>query len=162
MTTHGLCCSHFTACTHYSTLQHPPFVVCLRHFSVLRSKNSRTYRSPTAPHGGITVVVRVFGSQHHIVSNSYKLVRAPRRLSSPCPSHRSRTAHCSRHSAPSAHKFWTAPHGMSAHRRGHCALCLPHTPRFESGRLHATLHLGVSAVVFYQTPLPAHSSTTYS
>ena len=32
------------------------------------------------------------GFQHYIVFNSYNLVRVPRRLRSPCPSHRSRTA----------------------------------------------------------------------
>ena len=132
--------------THRSTLQHPPFGVCPRHFSSLRWKNSRTHRSPTGLHGGITLATRAFlGSQHYSVTNSYKLESVPRRLRSPCPSHRSRTAqrlqapcpHCSRHSAPSAHKFWRAPQAMSAHRRGHAAL-------------------------FYQTPLPAQSSTTYS
>ena len=135
LTCHDLYCSHFTACTHHSTLQHLPFGVCLRHFSVLRWKDSRTYRSPTGLHGGITLVTRVFGSQLYIVSNSYKLVRVPRRLSSPGPSHRIRKgqrlrAPCparSRHSALSAHKFWRSPQAMFAHRWGHCALCLPHT-----------------------------------
>ena len=119
MTSQGLCCLHFTACTHHSTLQHPPFVVCLRHFSVFRWKNSRTYRSPTGLHGGITLATQVFlGSQHYIVSNSYKLARVPRRLRSPSPSHRSRTAQrlqapCparSRHSALSVHTLTCCTH----------------------------------------------------
>ena len=54
---------------------------------MFRWKSSRTCRSPAGLHGGITLASRVFlGSQHYIVSNSYKLVRAPRRLRSPCPS----------------------------------------------------------------------------
>ena len=63
--------------------------------------------------------------QHYSVTNSYKLESVPRRLRSPCPSHRSRTAqrlqtpcpHCSRHSAPSAHKFWRA-HKRCPHTDG--------------------------------------------
>ena len=46
MTTHGLCCSHFTACTHHSTLQHPPFVVCLRHFSVSDMEEQQNVPQP--------------------------------------------------------------------------------------------------------------------
>ena len=93
LTRHDLYCSHFTPCTHHRTLQPLTLGVCIRHFSVLRWKSSRTCRSPTGLHGGITLATREFlGSQHYIVSNSHKLVRAPRRLRSPCPSHRSRTA----------------------------------------------------------------------
>ena len=77
--------------------------------------------SPTAPHGGTTLTTRVTGPQRCIVSNSYKLVRAPRRLCSHWPPHRSPTAHClqapcpahSYHAVPSAHKFRQAPLSMS-------------------------------------------------
>ena len=97
LTSHGLYCSLFSACTHHSTLQHLPFRC--RHFSVLRWKNSRTSRSPTGLHGGITLATQVFhGSQHYIVFNSYNLVRVPRRLHSPCHSHRCRTTQ--RHQIP--------------------------------------------------------------
>ena len=75
------------------------------------------------------------GSQHDIVFNSCNLVRVPRRLRSPCPSHRSRTAQRlqvprparSRHSVLLSHTFRWALLAMSEHRRGHCALCLPTT-----------------------------------
>ena len=54
---------------------------------------------------------------------------------SPCPSHRSRTAQrpqvpclaSSRHSVLLYRTFWWATLAMSVHRRGHCALCLQHT-----------------------------------
>ena len=77
--------------------------------------------SPTAPHGGITLATRVSGPQHHIVSNSYKLVRAPRPLRSHGPPHRRptalrRQAPCpfhSYHEVPSAHKFRRAPLAVS-------------------------------------------------
>ena len=59
--------------------------------TVLRWKHSMC-RNPSGPHGGITLASRVFpGSQHCSVFNSFNLVRVPRRLHSPCHSHRSRT-----------------------------------------------------------------------
>ena len=75
------------------------------------------------------------GSQHDIVFNSCNLVRVSRRLRSPCPSHRGRTAQRlqvprparSRHSVLLSHTFRWALVAMSEHRRGHCALCLPTT-----------------------------------
>ena len=97
------------------------FGVYLRYVSVLRWKNSSMCSSLTAPHGGITLAKRISGSQHHIVSNSYKVVRAPRRLRSHWPPHRSATAQrpqapCpahSYHTVPPAHKFRRAPLEMS-------------------------------------------------
>ena len=90
--------------------------VCFRYLSVLRS-------SLTAPHGGIALTTRAFRSQHYTLSNSYKMVRAPRlcshwpplcrhwppyrrlttlRPQAPCPAH-------TYHTVPSAHKFLRAP-----------------------------------------------------
>ena len=136
LTRHTPYCSHFFACTHHSTLQHLPFGVSLRCFPVLRWKNNRTCRSPTALHGGITLATQAFpGSQHCIVLNNFILVRVPRRLHSPCHSHRSRTAQ--RHQVPSPTRsrhsillsliFSWASLVMSVHRLCHCALCLQHT-----------------------------------
>ena len=81
LTNHCLCCSHFFAYTHHSMLQHLLFR-CL---------------SPL-----------LFGSQMEEQQNvpldswwnhsGYNLVRVPRRLHSPCHSHRSRTAQ--RHQVP--------------------------------------------------------------
>ena len=93
-------------------------------------------RNPSGPHGGITLASRVFpGSQHCSVFNSFNLVRVPRRLHSPCHSHRSRTTQRhqvprsarSRHSVLLSLIFRWASLAMSVHRRCHCVLCLQHT-----------------------------------
>ena len=73
-THHGLHCSRLCLHTSQHVAASPFSCVCLRYLSVLRWKNS-----PTAPHCGITLTTRVSGPQHYIVSNSYKLVQAPRR-----------------------------------------------------------------------------------
>ena len=119
----------------HSTLQLPTFGVCLRHLSVLRWKNSRTYRSPTGLHGGYTLATRVFlDSQHYIVFNSYNLVRVPRRLCGRIP-HKGVERHCAFRSraqptaasALSAHTFWWAPLAMLQVTR--CQLRSPMPPR---------------------------------
>ena len=121
---------HFTVSTvHMSLLAHITarcgssiFCVFFRHLSVLRWENSRMCSSLTALHGGITLTSRVSGSQHHFLSNSYKLVRAPRRLRSHWLPHRSPTAQrpqalCPAHShtVPTADTFG-GPHSK-CHRR---------------------------------------------
>ena len=113
LTRHGLHCTHAFARTQHSTLQRLPFRCLPSLSSTLRWKNSRLCSSPMAPHGCITLTTRVSGPQHYIVSNSYKLVRAPRRLCSHWPPHWSPVAQrlqapCpanSYHAVPSAHKF---------------------------------------------------------
>ena len=74
-------------------------------------------RLPFGSQGGITLTTRAIRSQHYILSNSYKLVRAPRplcRCRPPhechmvqrpqvlCPAHRL-------HTVPSVHRFRRAP-----------------------------------------------------
>ena len=67
--------------------------------------------------------------------NNFILVRVPRRLHSPCHSHRSRTSQRnqvprqtrSRHSILLSLIFSWASLVMSVHRLCHCALCLQHT-----------------------------------
>ena len=87
---HGLYCSHVCVCTHHSSLQHLPFCVCLRCPSVPTWMNFRTCGCFLAPHGGITLTTRAIRSQHNTLSNSYKLVRAPRPLCKYRPPHGSR------------------------------------------------------------------------
>ena len=114
----GLYCSHVCVCTHHSSLQ--------QHLSVFVSPcsiwtNLSTCGCLLAPLSGITLTTRVFRSQHHTLSNSYKLARAPRplcrcrpphgchmvqRLQALCPAHRS-------HTVPSVHRFRRAPPALS-------------------------------------------------
>ena len=73
MALHGLCCSHTTA----------PCSICFFCVrfccpSVSIWTNFRTCGCLLAPQGGITLFARAIRSQHYILSNSYKLVRAPR------------------------------------------------------------------------------------
>ena len=56
-------------------------------FSVLRWKNSRMCGYLLAPLSGITLTTRAIRSQHYILSNSYKLVRALRPLCRCRPPH---------------------------------------------------------------------------
>ena len=44
------------------------------------------------------------------------------------------------------------PHKRCSHTDGATVLCASHTPRYYSGRLHATLHLGVSQLCFTNHP----------
>ena len=120
-----------------------------------------------APQCGITLTTRVFRSQHYTLSNSYKLVRAPRPLCRCRPPHGSHMvqrlqALCLAHrlhTAPSVHRFRRAPPALSQVtlcqlRRGcHAALlcrilgalhlrkCSPTAPATHphptSGRRHA-------------------------
>ena len=116
------------------------------------------------------------GSQLCIVFDCHNLVQVQRRQPSLGHSHwrRTRQRHQvprpnrSRHSVPLSPLLRRASLVMSTHRLRSCALLyllkppprLPHTPRNNSRRLHATLDLGVHAVVFYQTPLSAHGPTS--
>ena len=81
---HFLYCPYVWAHTHHNSLQHLPHP-CLSSliFSSRMEENSRMCSRPTALHGGITLSTRVFRSSHHTLSNSYKLVRAPRRPLAP-------------------------------------------------------------------------------
>ena len=131
----GLCCSRVCVCTHRSSLQHLPFCVRIRCFPVSIWTNLSTCGCLLAPQGGITLTTRVFRSQHHTVSNSYKLARAPRplcrfrpphgchmvqRLQALCPAHRS-------HTVPSVHRFRRAPPALS--QVTFCQLRLLRLPR---------------------------------
>ena len=62
---HGLHCSHVCVCTHHRSLQHLPIWT-----------NFRTCGCHLAPLSGITFTTQAIRSQHYILSNSYKLVRA--------------------------------------------------------------------------------------
>ena len=99
---HGLCCSHVCVCTHHSS-----YLSACGCF--------------LAPPSGITLTTRAIRSQHYILSNSYKLVRAPRplcrnrlphgshmvqRLQALSPVHRL-------HTVPSVHRFRRAPLALS-------------------------------------------------
>ena len=129
---HGLYCSRVCVFTHHKLLQHLPFLCFLRYLSVLRWKNSSMCSSLTAPHGGITLTTWVFRTPHHTLSNSYKLVRAPRplcrywpphechmvqRLQALCPAHRL-------HTVSSVHRFRRAPLALSQ-----VTLCQPRSLR---------------------------------
>ena len=73
--------AHITACCSIS-------LWCLpSSFSVLRWKNSRMCGCLLAPLSGIILTTRAIRSQHYILSNSYKLVRAPRPLCRCRPPH---------------------------------------------------------------------------
>ena len=108
------------------------FGVCLCCLPVLIWMNFRSFDCLLAPQGGITLTTRVFRSQHYTLSNSYKLVRAPRllcrcrppheshmmqRLQALCPAHRS-------HTVPSVHRFRFAPPALSQ-----TAFCQPRSLR---------------------------------
>ena len=58
--------------------------------------------------------------------------------------------------------FSGGPHSRCPYTDCVTVLCTFNTPRHHSRRLHATLYLGVSAALFYKTPLPAYSSTLTS
>ena len=73
---HGLHCSHVCVCTHHSSLQHLLFCVRLRCSSVSIWMNFSSCGCLLAPQGGITLTTSAVRSQHHILSNSCKLVRA--------------------------------------------------------------------------------------
>ena len=124
-------------------------------FATFRFSDGRTAERAAAQLDcmmGITLAPLVFlGSQHDIVFNSYNLVRVPRRLRSPCPSHRSRTHSAFRFSAlpaaPLSSVFSHFPVGLSRGVRTQTGpLCS--VPPYHSRRLYATLHLGVSVAVF--------------
>ena len=92
-------------------------------------------RSPSGLHGGITPAIQVFpGSQLYTVFNSYNLVRVPRRLHSPCHSHRSRTSQRhqvqrptrSRHSVLLSLIFRWASLVMSVHTVSLCSVPSTH------------------------------------
>ena len=97
------------------------FGVCPRCLPVLTWTNLSACGCLLAPLSGITLTTRAIRSQHFILFNSYKLVRAPRllcrcrppheshmvqRLQVLCPAHRS-------HSVPSVHRFRWAPRALS-------------------------------------------------
>ena len=84
---HGLYCSHVCAYTHHSSLRPLLFGVCPRCPSVLIWTNLKACDSLLAPLSGITLPTRAIRSQHYILSNSYKLVRAPRLLCRCRPPH---------------------------------------------------------------------------
>ena len=73
---HGLHCSHVCVCTHHSSLQHLLFCVRFRCSSVSIWMNFSACGCLLAPQGGITLTTRAVRSQHYILSNSCKLVRA--------------------------------------------------------------------------------------
>ena len=154
MTSHGLYCSLFSACTHHlASCNIPTFGVCLRHFSVLRWKNMQNVpQAQLAPHGGITFVVRVFGSQHCIVSNSYKLVRASTLTEQPLSLTQESNGTLQSPLSSISSQVPDEPHTRCSHTDGATVLCASHTPRFYSGRLHVTLHLGVSPVEVLPDP----------
>ena len=56
--------------------------------------------------------------------------------------------------------FSGGPRSRCPYTDGVTVFCAFNTPRHHSRRLYATPHLGLSAVVFYQIPLLAHSSTS--
>ena len=131
---HGLCCSHVCACTHHNSLQHLLFCVRLHCPSVPIWMTLRTCGCFLVPQGGITPTTRTFRSQHHTLSNSYKLVRAPRplcryrlphgshmvqRLQALCLAHRL-------HTVPSFHRFRRAPLASSQ-----VTLCQPRSLRLR-------------------------------
>ena len=97
------------------------FGVCPCCLPVLTRTNFRACGCLLAPLSGITLTIRPIRSQHHILSNSYKLVRAPRplcrcrpphknhmmqRLRVLCPAHRPR-------SVLPIHRFGWAPPALS-------------------------------------------------
>ena len=99
--------------------------------------NFRTCGCLLAPQGGITLTTRAIRSQIYILSNSYKLVRAPRllcrcrlphgshmvqRLQALCPAHRL-------HTVPSVHRFRRAPPALSQVTL--CQPCLLRLPRIS-------------------------------
>ena len=82
-----------------------PQLVAASPFSVPIWKNISTCGCLMAPQGGRTLTTRVLCTPHHNLSNSHKLVRAPRplqRLQALCPAHRL-------HTVPSARRFRRAP-----------------------------------------------------
>ena len=101
--------THITACFCISLWCLPSSL------SVLRWKNTRMCGRLLAPLSGITLTARAIHSLHYTLTNSYKMVRAPRlcshwlphrrltalRPQAPCPAH-------SYHTVPSAHKFLRA------------------------------------------------------
>ena len=80
---HGLYCSHVWAYTHHSSLR-PLLFRCLPSLSFCAHM---ACDSLLAPLSGITLPTRAIRSQHYILFNSYKLVRAPRLLCRCRPPH---------------------------------------------------------------------------
>ena len=77
-------------------------------FSVLRWKNCRMCGRHLAPLSGITLTTRAIRSQHYTLSNSYKLVRAPRLLCRCRPPHYSHMVQRLQALCP-AHRLHTVP-----------------------------------------------------
>ena len=90
---HDLYCSLVCAYTHDSSLRLLLFGVCLRCFLVLTWKNLSACGCLLAPLSGISLTTWPIRSQHHILSNSYKLVLAPRPLCRCRPPHESHMMH---------------------------------------------------------------------
>ena len=133
---HGLFCSHVCACTHHSSLQHPPFGVLSSPLFGSQMEEQQNVPQPNwatwwnhSCYTGIPWLSALHCRQQLqsgacSTSTSQPLsltqARTAQRPQVPRPAR-------SRHPVLLYHTFWWTTLAMSVHRRGQCALCLLHT-----------------------------------